>query len=54
MVWVADVSSDPMLVWLWCRLATAAPIPLVAWELPYATGAAIKKKKERKEKYINN
>ena len=42
-------SSDPMLLWLWHRLAAAAPIRPLAWELPYATGAALKKK-EKKEK----
>ena len=26
--------------WLWCRLAAAAPIPPLAWELPYATDEA--------------
>ena len=42
---------DPELLWLWCRLAAAAPIQLVAWELPYASGAALKSKKEgRKER----
>ena len=33
------------LLWLWCRLAATAPIPLLAWELPFATGAALKRKK---------
>ena len=43
--------SDPMLVWLWCRLAATAPIQPLAWELAYAEGAALKrKKKERKRK----
>ena len=28
---------------LWCRLAVAALIQPLAWELPYATGAALKK-----------
>ena len=33
---------------LWCRLAAAAPIRPLAWELPYATGGeALKKKKKR-------
>ena len=32
-------SSDPMLLWLWCRLTDVAPIQLLVWELPYATGA---------------
>ena len=30
-------------LWLWCRLAAAALIRPVAWELPYATCAALKK-----------
>ena len=36
---------DPVLPWLWHRLAAAAPIPPQAWELPYATGAVLKRKK---------
>ena len=28
--------SDPMLLWLWHRLAATAPIGPLAWELPYA------------------
>ena len=32
--------------WLWCRPAAAAPIQPLAWELPYAVGAALKKKKK--------
>ena len=30
--------SDLALLWLWCRLAAAAPIKPLAWELPYAVG----------------
>ena len=37
--------SDPMLLWLWRRPAAVAPIPSLAWELPYATPAALKGKK---------
>ena len=37
--------SDPELLWLRCRLAATAPIRPLAWELPYAVGAALKKKK---------
>ena len=33
-------SLDP--VWLWCRMAAVAPIGPLAWELPYAVGAATK------------
>ena len=28
-------SSDPSLLWLWCRLAVAALIQPLAWEPPY-------------------
>ena len=38
--------SDPEL--LWCRPAATAPIRPVAWEPPYATGVALK----RKEAYV--
>lgn len=41
-------SSGPVLLWLWRRLATVAPIGPRAWELPCASGAALKKEKERK------
>ena len=34
--------SDPVLLWLWCRLAAAALIQPLAWELPYARGSALK------------
>ena len=42
--------SDPTLLWLWHRPAAAAPIRLLAWELPYASGAALKKKKKKKSR----
>ena len=44
------LSWDPTLLWLWCRLAAAAPIGPLAWELPYASSAAIKIKKREKKK----
>ena len=37
-------SSDLALLWLWCRPATAVPVQPLAWEHPYAMGAALKKK----------
>ena len=37
-------SSDPAWLWLWRRLAAAAPIRPLAWEPPYATSVALKKK----------
>ena len=33
-----------MLLWLWGRLAAAAPIQPLGWKLPYTTGAALKNK----------
>ena len=42
-------SSDPMLLWLWYRPAAVALIWSLAWELPYATGVALKSKKEKKK-----
>ena len=33
-------SSDPALLWLWRRLVATAPIRPLAWEPPYAPGAA--------------
>ena len=36
--------SNPALLWLWCRLAAVALIQPLAWELPYAMGAALKNK----------
>ena len=32
--------SDPALLWLWCRRVATAPIQPLAWEPPYAEGAA--------------
>ena len=37
---------NPALLWLWCRPTAAAPIRPLAWELPYASGAALKSKKK--------
>ena len=34
------LGSDPVLLWLWRRLAATAPIQPLAWEPPYAAGAA--------------
>lgn len=43
-------SSDPILLWQWKRLAAAAPIQLIAWELPYAATLKRQKKNEIKMK----
>ena len=36
-------SLDPALLWLWLRLAAAALIRPLAWELPYVASVAIKR-----------
>ena len=41
--------SDPLLLWLWCRLAAVVPIRPLAWETLYAVGAALKRKKKKKK-----
>ena len=46
-------SSDPMLLWLWCRRAATAPIRPLAWEPPYATAAALKRQKGKKKNVLN-
>ena len=40
--------SDPALLRLWGRLAAAALIQPLAWDLPYATGVALKRKKRKR------
>ena len=40
-------------VWLWRRLAAAALIQPLAWELPYATGAALKTAPPKKNPHIS-
>ena len=37
-------------LWLWCRLAATAAIRPLVWEPPYATGVALKRKKQKKQK----
>ena len=41
--------SDLSWLWLWHRLAATPPIGPLAWELPYAVGAALKEKKKKKK-----
>ena len=42
--------SDLALLWLWRRLVATALIRPLAWEPPYAAGAAQKKAKKTKKK----
>ena len=41
---------DPALLWLWHRPVATAPIGPLAWDPPYAKGAALEKTKEKKKK----
>ena len=42
--------KDPVLLWLWCRPAAMALIRPLAWEIPYAASAALKRPKKKKKK----
>ena len=44
--------SNLALLWLWHRLAAAAPIRPLAWELPYAMGEALKKQTNKQAKTL--
>ena len=45
--------SDPALLWLWRRRVATAPIGPLAWEPPYAAGAAQEIAKKDKNKKQN-
>ena len=51
-LWWGDrrLGSDPTLLCLWLWPAAIAPIGPLAWELPYASGPALKEKKKKKKK----
>ena len=42
--------SDPPLLWLWHRPVATAPIRALAWEPPYAAGAALEKRQKKKKR----
>ena len=44
--------KDMVLLWLWYRPSAEAPIQPLAWEIPDATGVALKRSKKRKKKKI--
>ena len=46
--------SDPTLLWLWRRLVATAPIRPLAWEPPYAKGAAQEMAKRQKKQKTKN
>ena len=41
------LSLDPALLWFWRRPVATAPIRPLAWEPPYASGAALEKGKKK-------
>ena len=43
----AQQVKDPVLLWLWRRLAATAPIRPLAWELSYVAGVALKRQKRK-------
>ena len=45
-------SLDPTLLWLWHRPVATAPIRLLAWEPPYAEGAAQEITKKKKKNFF--
>ena len=47
------LSSDVVLLWLWCRPAATAPIQPLARESPNVEGTALKNTKKKKEIYMN-
>ena len=42
--------KDPALLWLWRRPAPVALIPPLAWELPYAVLAALRRQTNKQQK----
>ena len=46
---LAQWVEDPVL--LWHKPVATAPIRRLAWELPYATGAALEKTKKKKKEF---
>ena len=42
--------SAPALLWLWRRLVATALIQPLAWETPYAAGAALEKARRKKKR----
>ena len=47
---LAQGVKDPALLWLWRRPAATTPVQLLAWELPYAVGAALKRRQNKTNK----
>ena len=50
---LAQWIKDPVLLWLWCRLAATALIGPLAREPPYAVGSALKRPKKKKKELLS-
>ena len=50
---LAQCIKDPALLWLWRRPAAVTLIRPLAWEPPYAVGAALKRQKKRERETGN-
>ena len=48
-MWLGSCVAVAALLWLWRRSAATAPIRPLAWEPPYAMGAALEKTKRQKK-----
>ena len=46
--------SDLALLWLWCRPVAVTPIRPLAWEPPYAMGAALKRQKKKNFFFVSS
>ena len=46
--------KDPVLLWATVQVADAVQIWPLAWELPYAVGTALKRKKKKQKKQITD
>ena len=46
---LAQWVKEPVLLWLWYRLAAVAPICPLAWELTFVAGGALKSKEKKKK-----
>ena len=46
------LSLNPVLLWLWHRQEATTPIRPLAWDPPYATGAALEKIKKKIKKIV--
>ena len=49
LLWGHRHGSDSTLLWLWRGMAATTPIRPLAWEPPYAEGAAVERKKKKKK-----